>query len=104
MAAVLAHSIWEFDIPQIAFSSDIVLNALFAITALHLQGVSPDDPVLARASLSYLDNAVTKHQAALARVDEQSAESLLAAAILIAHHTWLVAHSKHPEERYAITL
>jgi hypothetical protein len=101
---VLANSIWEFDIPQIAFSSDIVLNALFAITALHLQGVSPDDPVLARASLSYLDKAVTKHQVALARVDEQSAESLLVAAILIAHYTWLVAHSKRPEERYAITL
>lgn len=104
MAPVLCNPIWDFDIPRIAFSSDVVLNALLGLSALHLRSKTPDDPVLMRASLSYLDKAVTKHQAALARVDEHTAEPLLVAAVLIAHHTWLTAHSKDPGERYNIDL
>jgi hypothetical protein len=104
MLPVLCDPIWEFDIPQIAFSSDIVLNALLGLSALHLQTKNPNDPILARASLSYLDKAVSEHRAALARVDEHTAKPLLVAAILIAHHTGLTAHSKDPTERYSIDL
>ena len=104
MIPLLCSPVWECDVPQIAFSSDIVLNALLALTALHLHNINPDDQILGRASLTYLDRAVTKHQAALSRVDYGSAEPLLVAAVLIAHHTWLTAHSKDPGERYAIDL
>jgi hypothetical protein len=104
MSPILGYSMWQVDIPQIAFSSDFVLNAVLGLSALHLQGTNPNDTVLARASLFYLDKAVAKHQAALDRADERTVEPLLVAAVLIAHHTWLSAHSKGPKERFVLDL
>lgn len=104
MSPAINYSLWNIDIPQMAFSSDIVLNALLGLSALRLQGTNPDDAVLARASLFYLGKAVKKHQEALELIDEQSAEPLLVAAVLIAHYTWLSAHSKPPDERFSIDI
>jgi hypothetical protein len=74
---------WEVDIPQIAFSSDIVLNALFAISAMHLLASNPDDQTLVRASRLYLDKAVQKHRFAIDKVDPETAEPLLVSAVLV---------------------
>jgi hypothetical protein len=104
MVPVLCHPMWEIDIPQIAFSSEIVLNALLALSSLHLLALTPNDPILPRASRSYLDKAITKHQVAITQVDQHNVEPLLVAAVLIAHHTWLTAHSKGTKERYNIDL
>lgn len=104
MSPSVGYAMWQIDIPQIAFSSDIVLNATLALSALRLQGTNPGDPILARASLFYFDRAVTKYQEALDRVDKQTADQLIVAAVLVAHHTWLSAHSKSANERYAVDL
>lgn len=74
---------WEIDIPQIAFSSEIVLNALFAISAIHLLATNPEDEVLVNASRTYLDKAVKKHRFAIARVDRETAEPVLVSAVLV---------------------
>lgn len=104
MSPILGYAMWQIDIPQIAFSSDIVLNAVLALSALRLQGTNPEDPILARASLFYFDKAVTKYQEVLDRVDKHTADQLVVAAVLVAHHTWLSAHSKTANERYAVDL
>ena len=104
MVPLFTHPMWEVDVPQIAFSSGIVLNALLGISALNLLSLTPHDQSLALASQSYFHKAVTEHRNALAHVDAHNAEPLLVAAVLIAHHTWLTAHTTSPEEPYKIDL
>merc|ERR1712093_404333 len=41
--AALYHSLWDFEIPQVAFSSELVLNALLGLTSLNLLSLHPDD-------------------------------------------------------------
>jgi len=96
---------WEIDIPQIAFANDIVLNALLGISAIHLSSTTPHDATLLHASRSYFDKAITKYRIAITTVTSQTAEAVLVAACLIAHFTWLTAHSKdHKKEQYRIDL
>jgi hypothetical protein len=104
MVPLLSHPMWEIDIPQIAFSSDIVLNALLAISALDLSSLNPHDKSLTTASKSYFYKAVANHRVAVAKIDAHNAQSLLVAAVLIAHHTWLSAHSQPPEEPYVVSI
>jgi hypothetical protein len=102
MVPILSHPLWEIDIPQMAFSSDIVLNALLAISALNLLSLNPNDRTLALASRSYFDKALTKHRERVPHIESGNAEPLLVAAVLIAHHTWLSAHSSEGGERYGV--
>jgi hypothetical protein len=74
---------WEIDIPQMAFSSEIVLNALLAISAIHMHTINPAEKALSRASRSYLDRAVKRHRLAMVEVDSETAEPLLVAAVLV---------------------
>lgn len=86
---VFCYPMWQFDIPQMAFSSDVVLNGLLSISALHLLYKSPEDQDLMRASSSYLDKAVKKHRLAVANVDPESIEPLLVSAVLVSHFVCL---------------
>ncbi|KAF4636983.1 hypothetical protein G7Y89_g1081 [Cudoniella acicularis] len=96
--------IWSIDIPQLAFSSDLVLSAMLGISALHLSALTPEDPKLAYSARHYFDQAVSKHRMALSHIEEHNAESLLATAILICHHTWLASHSTALDEPYSLPL
>lgn len=96
--------IWAIDIPRMAFHSDLVLDSVLGIGAQHLWALTPQDKSLAYSSRFYLDRALSKHQLALANADSYSAESLLASAILITHHTWVAAHSSTSDEPYVLPL
>jgi hypothetical protein len=102
MVPLFTRLMWEVDIPQIAFSSDIVLNALLGISALNLLSLTPLDQSLALASRSYFHRAVIQHRNSLAHVGAHNAEPLLVAAVLITHHTWLTAHTISAGEPYKI--
>jgi hypothetical protein len=105
MVPLLCHPMWEVDVPQIAFSSPIVLDALLGISALHLLALQPGDQSMALASRSYFNKALTKQRDALPYLNAENAVPLLVAAVLIAHHTWLMTHvTGHLDERYNITL
>jgi hypothetical protein len=96
---------WEVDIPQIAFSSPIVLDALLGISALHLLALQPGDQTLALASRSYFNKAIAKQRDGLSHLDAENAEPLLVAAVLIAHQTWLMTHfADRLDERYNLNL
>jgi hypothetical protein len=96
---------WEVDIPQIAFSSPTVLDALLGISALHLLALQPEDQTLALASRSYFNRALAKQRDGLSHLDAESAQPLLVAAVLIAHLTWLTTHfTGRLDERYNLTL
>lgn len=99
-----ARQLWAVDIPQRAFKCELVLNAILAISAQHLWALTPNDPSLAVASRSYFDKAIRSHRTELAQPDRQTAESLLATAILLTHHTWVASHSVAPDESYVLPL
>jgi hypothetical protein len=102
--ALSKNSIWSIDIPRLAFESDLVLSALMGLSALHLSALNPNDRQLHFASSYYFGKAVRDNRTALTRVDERSAEPLLAAAILMTHYSWLAAHLVSPNESYELPL
>ena len=99
-----ARELWAVDIPRRGFQSELVLSAIFAISAQHLWALTPDEPSLAVASRSYFDKAIRSHRKELAQPDKQTAESLLATAILLTHHTWVASHSVAYDEPYVLPL
>jgi hypothetical protein len=99
-----ARQLWAVDIPQRAFDCELVLNAILAIAAQHLWALTPNDPSLPVASRSYFDKAIRLHRMELAQPDRRTAESLLATAILLTHHTWVASHSVGPDEPYVLPL
>ena len=99
-----ARQLWAVDIPQRGFKCELVLNAILAIAAQHLWALTPNEPSLAVASRSYFDKAIRLHRMELAQPDQSTAESLLAAAILLTHHTWVASHSIAPDEQYVLPL
>lgn len=100
----LSNSVWGFEIPQIAFSSDLVLNALLALSALNLLSHNPTERVFAMAARYYFNRALIKQRAALDRIDCQTAEPVFIAGVLFAHYTWLSGHSIEWQEPYKADL
>lgn len=98
------YGMWEFHMPQMAFESGLVLNALLAISALHLRALLPNDQALTYAARHYFDKAISEHRRLLNRVDAGNAESLLAAAILLTYHTWLASHQPNFNGPYQLPL
>ncbi|KAH8594261.1 hypothetical protein B0O99DRAFT_687902 [Bisporella sp. PMI_857] len=102
-----AHSsqgkqVWSINIPRLSFYSDDALNALLAISALHLFALCHEDASLAYRAKLYFDRAVKQHRVALSKANCDNAESLLATAILITHYTWLAAHTHVGDQPYEI--
>lgn len=103
MVPLMPHALWEVDVPQMAFSSEIVLNALLGLSSLNLMALNPTDSTLARASKFYFQKAIAKQRDALVHIDASNAEPIVIAAVLISHHSWLETHS-HMAEPYQIDL
>jgi len=89
-------SLSQVDVPQIAFSSPLVLYAMLGLSALNLSSLIPDDRTLPLAADSYLSKALEQHQEAISHLDPTNAEPVLIAAVLIAHHTFLAMHINEP--------
>jgi hypothetical protein len=99
-----ARQLWAVDIPQRGFQCELVLNAILAIAAQHLWALTPSEPSLAVASRTYFGKAIRLHRTELAQPDRRTAESLLATAILLTHHTWVASHSVSSDEPYVLPL
>ncbi|KAG0652453.1 Sterol uptake control 2 [Hyphodiscus hymeniophilus] len=105
MVPIISHSMWEISIPQLAFSSPVVLDALLGISALHLLALQPGDQSLAVVSRTYFDKAIKGQRDSLCSLSVENAEPLLVGAVLIAHHTWLAQHLiESPHEHYGMSL
>lgn len=101
---LVGQALWEVDIPQVAFSSPLVLNALLGISACHLWSLSPTDQNLAKVSRLYFGKALQLQRRALEEGKEQDVEAIYMAAIVLAHHCWLLYHSGERREAYQIPL
>lgn len=101
-----AGDLWHHRVPMLAFESEVILDAVLAISALHLQSLAAPDTTheFSRTSAKYLNRALVAHRRILATNDKSMAETLLVSAILISNIAWLQAHRRVPDEAYDLPI
>lgn len=76
---------WMVSVPGMAFEAPCLMDALFAVSALHLRALNPDDQSLVRASHGYMASAISQYSAALmSGVEASNAEALFTTSAVIA--------------------
>lgn len=96
----MLNSLWQVDIPQLAFSFDLVMNALLGLTAIDLWARTSDQALI-HTSRVYFQKALVKHRASLANVDTADTQLLevsFIAGFIILHHSWLEEHANTIDE------
>ncbi|KAI1641199.1 hypothetical protein F4809DRAFT_587676 [Biscogniauxia mediterranea] len=86
ISSPVSEKIWRETVPHLAFSgADFLVDALLAVSALHLRSISPQDQELIRASHSYMAATLSEYSASLAKgITESNAEALFLTSALIA--------------------
>ncbi|KAI1365773.1 hypothetical protein F5Y08DRAFT_167558 [Xylaria arbuscula] len=97
-----SQELWIDKVPQMAFQSDLLLDSLLSVAALHLQDLNPEDPKLEVAVNHYLDRTLTKHRHHLGRIDKGLEEPLFLTAFMLCFTTWNLAHRQTPTSEYRI--
>ena len=95
---------WQRTIPQLAFESELLLNPMLALSALHLHAHSPGGSDMAVALRCYLGRSLMKHQQALSNPDKGLSEQLWLSSVLLSHMYWLLAHQPQPNQPYEFPL
>lgn len=80
-----ARNAWQVDIPTIAYGAQHLMDAILAVSALHLRALHPDDQTLVRASHGYMASALAQYSSLLTQgLSELNAEALFSTSALIA--------------------
>ena len=95
--ADVALGMWQERIPQMAFHSEVVLNPMLAISALHLHAHTGHNPILARTLRRYLDRALQHHRHALDSGDKKLSEATWLSAVILSNINWLLARHRDGE-------
>lgn len=87
---------WQHTIPQLGFSSEVILNPMLALSALHLHAHSPGDAMVGIALRRYFGRALAHHRHALSDIRQggSSTEQLWLSAVVLCHMCWLLEHQK----------
>lgn len=76
---------WQIDIPSLAYDEQCLMDAILAVSALHLRSLQPDDQTLIRASHGYMASALAQYSSLLkSGVSAFNAEALFSTSALIA--------------------
>ncbi|KAF4958073.1 hypothetical protein FSARC_11109 [Fusarium sarcochroum] len=94
---------WQSVIPRLSFESELVLNPLLALSALHLHGYAPEDTIVAMAVRWYLDRALKNYRQALS-AGNVSSEKLWLVSLVLANLQWLLSHQEQPGTSYELPL
>ncbi|KAI0509462.1 hypothetical protein F5B22DRAFT_332381 [Xylaria bambusicola] len=97
-----SKELWIDKVPQMAFQSDLLLDSLLAVAALHMQDLTPEDPKLEMSVNLYLDRTLTKHRYNLGRIENKLEEPLFLTAFMLCITTWNLAHRRSPTSEYRI--
>lgn len=95
---------WQRTIPQLSFGSELLLNPMLALSALHLHAHSHNDSDMAMALRRYLDRSLVKHRQALSNPIKGLSEQLWLSSFLLSHMYWLLAHQPQPDQAYEFPL
>jgi hypothetical protein len=76
---------WQVEIPSIAYDAPYLMDAILAVSALHLRALQPNDRSLVSASHSYMASALSQYSALLSEgLTANNAEALFSTSALIA--------------------
>lgn len=90
---------WNISVPNMAFESPCLLDAVFAVSALHMRTLLPNDKSLIRASHGYMASAISQYSSALTSgVNSSNAEALFTTSAIVAFQS--AAQRRFPEEVY----
>ncbi|KAH7410871.1 hypothetical protein BKA64DRAFT_366624 [Cadophora sp. MPI-SDFR-AT-0126] len=79
------NHVWQVDIPTIAYDAQYLMDAILAVSALHLRSVHPEDRSLIRASHGYMASSIAQYSNLLNQgLSEMNAEALFSTSALIA--------------------
>ncbi|KAL5611549.1 uncharacterized protein BROUX77_001705 [Berkeleyomyces rouxiae] len=80
------EQVWMNEVPRLAFSgAPYLVDAILAVTALHMRVLGPNDRHLVQASHAYMASSVAQYCKALSEgINETNAEALFLTATLIA--------------------
>ncbi|KAL7915538.1 hypothetical protein GGI35DRAFT_437059 [Trichoderma velutinum] len=101
---VSSMNMWQRVIPQIAFESEVILNPMLTLSALHFHSHNPNNSSMALVVSYYLDRTLFHHKLALASSDGQLTEQIWLSAILLCILSWLLAHEIQKNQRYELPL
>lgn len=83
--ALEQNNAWQFDIPTIAYDAQYLMDAILAVSALHLRVMYPEDQSLIRASHAYMASSLAQYSSLLTTgLSESNAEALFSTSALIA--------------------
>ncbi|KAK7992923.1 hypothetical protein PG988_001717 [Apiospora saccharicola] len=99
-----ARYMWQQTIPQYAFTSEVVLNPMLSVAALHMKCRSGGDSQLSLAITRYLDRSLVYHRQAVKHIDTDLAEPIWLSAVVLSNLYWLISHHSRPGEKYELPL
>lgn len=84
----LAEAAWQISVPGLAFSHPCLMDAILAVSALHLRTLQPSDSSLIRVFHGYMASSLSQYTQCLAAgVTASNAEALFVTSALIAFQT-----------------
>ncbi|TGJ81548.1 hypothetical protein E0Z10_g7216 [Xylaria hypoxylon] len=89
-----SKELWIDKVPQMAFESDLLLDSLLTVAALHMQDLMPEDHKLGVAVNHYLDRTLAKHRYSLGCIDNHLTEPLFLTAFMLCITSWNIAHRR----------
>ncbi|KAI1126348.1 hypothetical protein F5Y10DRAFT_214632 [Nemania abortiva] len=98
-----SKELWLDKVPQMAFESDLLLDSLLTLAALHMQDLMPEDHKLGVAVNHYLDRTLAKHRYSLGCIEQTLAEPLFLTAFMLCITSWQFSHRRsQASETYRI--
>ncbi|TVY44612.1 Sterol uptake control protein [Lachnellula subtilissima] len=83
-----ARHAWQVEIPEISYDAQYLMDAILAVSALHLRAQNPNDQVLIRASHRYMASSIAQYSSLLnGGLSELNSEALFSTSALIALQT-----------------
>lgn len=97
---------WQVNIPTIAYDAQYLMDAILAVSALHLRALNPDDQALVRASHGYMASALAQYSSLLREgaLSEFNAEALFSTSALIAFQASASRGFDDQEQGYILPL
>ncbi|KAI1822124.1 hypothetical protein F4861DRAFT_541291 [Xylaria intraflava] len=100
-----SQELWLDMVPQMAFESDLLLDSLLALSAIHMQDLMPQDHKLGIAATHYLDRTLVKHRNSLSSINKSPAGPLFITAFMLCITSWQNAHRRpSTSETYRVPL
>jgi hypothetical protein len=85
VSSATTEEAWQISVPSLAFDSPCLMDAILAVSALHLRALLPNDKSLISASHGYMASALSQYSSVLMNgVDGSNAEALFTTSALIA--------------------